>query len=112
MRRGRGRTLIDAIKEISVLQHYGQNDQHVLGCLDVLQDVEYLYTVMPYCAGGDLYGKLECIGDLKFVPNEEEARHYFRQILSVSIHYQQSPLFFFEIALKSSLILIFAQSSH
>lgn len=84
VRRGRGRNLVDPIKEISVLQHFGLNDQHVMGCLDVLQDAENLYTVMPYCGGGDLYGRLNALGELQLAPGEDEARHYFKQLLSVS----------------------------
>lgn len=32
----------------------GNYHANVLGCLEVLQDDDYLYTVMPYCNGGDL----------------------------------------------------------
>jgi serine/threonine protein kinase len=83
----RGRHLVDPIKEISVLQLLGKGsgDNHVIGCEEVLQDDQYLYTIMPYCAGGDLYGKLEISG-IQSYPDEDEARHYFKQLLSVSVY--------------------------
>ena len=82
----RGRHLVDPIKEISVLQLIGNgsnNGEHVMGCLEVLQDEQYLYTVMPHYPGGDLYGKFDMSG-LQLYPDEEEAREYFKQLLSVS----------------------------
>lgn len=82
----RGRHLVDPIKEISVLQLIGNNsssDKHVLGCIEVLQTEEFLYTVMPYCAGGDIYGHLDISG-LQLVPDEDQARIYFQQLLEVS----------------------------
>jgi len=84
----RGRHLAEPIKEISVLQLLGKGsgDSHVVGCLEVLQDDYFLYTIMPYCAGGDLMGKLEISGIQSF-PDEDEVRHYFKQLLSVSWHW-------------------------
>ena len=83
----RGRHLVDPIKEISVLQligHGGDDDEkHVMGCLEVLQDEDYLYTVMPFYPGGDLYGKLGLSGIQPYV-DEDETRKYFKQLLSVS----------------------------
>ena len=82
----RGRHLVDPIKEISVLQLIGNNnstENHVLGCIEVLQTDEFLYTVMPYCAGGELYGKLDISG-LQMYPDEIQARTYFQQLLKVS----------------------------
>lgn len=82
----RGRHLVDPIKEISVLRLIGNNDSsdnHVMGCMEVLQNDECLYTVMPYCAGGELFGKLDISG-LQQYPDEEQPRLYFGQMLKVS----------------------------
>jgi serine/threonine protein kinase len=82
----RGRHLADPIKEISVLQLIGNvsAEQHVMGCIEVLQDHDNLYTIMPYCPNGDLYGKLALSG-LQLYPDEEEARRYFQQLIKVRI---------------------------
>ncbi|CAB9525026.1 activated protein kinase catalytic subunit alpha-1 [Seminavis robusta] len=78
----RGRHLEDPIKEISVLQLIGNGsaaEHHVLGCNEVLQDAEHLYTVMPYCSGGELYSKFDT-SSAQMYPDEEEARRYFGQL--------------------------------
>jgi serine/threonine protein kinase len=85
------------IKEISAMQLIGNYHPNVLGCLDVLQDDDFLYTVMPYCSGGDLYGRLmgsqkklsEIENYAKNIPgchvDERQARIWFRQLLSVGL---------------------------
>ncbi|KAL3777295.1 LOW QUALITY PROTEIN: hypothetical protein ACHAWO_002121 [Cyclotella atomus] len=52
----RGRLLEDPIKEIAALQLIGGDHPNVLGSSEVLQDNECLYSVMPFCRGGDLFG--------------------------------------------------------
>jgi hypothetical protein len=84
----RGRLLEDPIKEVAAMQLVGNNSPHVLGPIDVLQDGEFLFTVMPYCSGGDLFGVV-----VKFAQESGEevgmpepvARYWFRQILWVSL---------------------------
>ena len=48
----------DPIKEVSALQLVGNYHPNIVGGLDVLQDDEYLYTVMPMCSGGDLFERV------------------------------------------------------
>ena len=43
------------VTEAATLQYVGNYHGNILGCLEVLQDDEYLYIVMPYCSGGDMY---------------------------------------------------------
>ena len=94
----RGRHLVDPIKEISVLQLIGHGVQgHVMGCLEVLQTDELLYTVMPHCEGGELYGKLDLSG-LQTCPDEEQARFYFRQLIKVSALHSDALLLFVAIS--------------
>lgn len=50
---------------------------HVLLPIDVIQDERYLYSIMPYCNGGDMFGLLD--ESTKF--NEPQARYWIRQIL-------------------------------
>jgi hypothetical protein len=83
----RGRLLEDPIKEVAAMQLVGNGSPHVLGPIDVLQDGEYLFTVMPYCSGGDLFGVVvkfaeESGGEIGMP--EPVARYWFRQILWVS----------------------------
>jgi serine/threonine protein kinase len=90
VQRLRGRHIEDPIKEIAAMQLLGNGNPHVLGSTEVLQDDNYLYSVMRYCRGGDLFGVV-----VKY--SEEEAgeggeagrmpepmvRYWFRQILKV-----------------------------
>ena len=90
----RGRHLEDPIKEISAMQLLGNYNKHVLGALEVLQDDMFLYTVMKYVPGGDLYGRLlgDCqartasreTGEGLYGFDEKQARFWFRQLLLVS----------------------------
>jgi serine/threonine protein kinase len=93
----RGKHLEDPIKEISAMQHIGNYHKHVLGIHEVLQDDEFLYTVMHYVPGGDLYGRLLGGSHTKSQPrslhqedslgfDEDQAREWFRQLLLVRYH--------------------------
>jgi hypothetical protein len=82
----RGRLLEDPVKEVAAMQMIGAEHPHVLGSMDVLQDGDFLYSVMPYCSGGDLFGVVvqyaeESGGDVGMP--EPVARYWFRQILWV-----------------------------
>lgn len=85
----RGRLLEDPVKEVAALQLLGegQNSPYVLSSSEVLQDGDFLYSVMPYCKGGDLFGVVvqyaEESGGEGGMP-EPVARYWFRQILGVS----------------------------
>jgi hypothetical protein len=86
--RARGRLLEDPIKEIAAMQLLGARHPHVLGSSEVLQDDEYLFSVMPYCSGGDLFGVVvkyaeDSGGDGGM--SEPIARYWFRQILQVRL---------------------------
>lgn len=84
----RGRLLEDPVKEVAALQLLGQHPHsNVLGSTEVLQDGDYLYSIMPYCRDGDLFGVVvqyaeESGGEIGMP--EPVARYWFRQILRVS----------------------------
>lgn len=82
----RGRLLEDPVKEVAAMQLLGTDHPHVLGSSEVLQDGNYLYSVMPFCKGGDLFGVVvqyaEESGGEGGMP-EPVARYWFRQILWV-----------------------------
>jgi len=48
--------------------------------LDLLSDERYLYSIMPYCDGGELFERL----DLNDRFSEDEARYWMDQVLNVS----------------------------
>jgi len=82
----RGRLLEDPVKEVAAMQLLGARHPNVLGCTEVLQDGDFLYSVMPYCRDGDLFGVVvqyaEESGGEVGMP-EPVARYWFRQILAV-----------------------------
>lgn len=85
----RGHLLEDPIKEVAAMQLIGNSSPHVLGPIEVLQDSEYLYTIMPYCSGGDLFGvvvKYAGESDGEIGMPEPIARFWFRQILKVGLN--------------------------
>lgn len=102
----RGRHLVDPIKEISVLQLIGKTsskDEHVMGANEVLSDSQYLYTVMPFYPGGDLYSKMELDG-LQLSPDEDDARKYFTQLLSALVFLQRKGICHRNICIENLLL--------
>lgn len=109
MKHLRGRHLEDPIKEVAALELLGNYHPNVLGSIEVLQDDDFLYTIMPFCSGGDLYGRIiggnhrrrvsessdtssqdsidqqQQQGPPKRV-DEAVARKWFRQLLDVSVN--------------------------
>ena len=94
----RGRLLEDPIKEIAAMQLIGNNHPNVLGSMEVLQDNDHLYSVMPFCRGGDLFGVVLELSERRQANESVEgaggmsepvARYWFRQIL-LGLHYLQS----------------------
>lgn len=83
----RGRLLEDPVKEIAAMQLIGTEHPNVLGSEEVLQDDDYLYSVMPYARGGDLFGYVVRDTELRGGDggmSEPVARYWFKQILEVS----------------------------
>ena len=84
----RGRLLEDPVKEVSAIQMLtARPHPNVLCSTEVLQDGNFLYSVMPYCKDGDLFGLVvqyaeESGGEIGMP--EPVARYWFRQILWVS----------------------------
>lgn len=52
-------------------------ESHIMMPLDLLSDDRHLYSIMPYCSGGELFDVLE----KKNRFSEAEARYWMRQIL-------------------------------
>jgi serine/threonine protein kinase len=101
----RGKHLEDPIKEVAAMQHLGNYEPNILGALESLQDDDYLYTVMTYLPGGDLFGRIngEAVGPPSSSPSsvtsylqpmgvsESQAREWFRQLLKVRKKERYSP---------------------
>uniref|UniRef100_A0A7S2EFN2 Protein kinase domain-containing protein n=1 Tax=Trieres chinensis TaxID=1514140 RepID=A0A7S2EFN2_TRICV len=88
----RGRLLEDPVKEIAAMQLLGNGDPHVLGSTEVLQDDDFLYSIMPYCRSGDLFGIVVSYAEDNGGEggmSEPVARYWFRQILK-GLHYLQT----------------------
>lgn len=98
IRQMKGRLAEDPMKEISTMQFLGLQNIHILGLIEVLQDEDYIYAVMPYCRGGDLLDVKEGYPEARMP--EPEARCCFRQILQVGIAVDAMILFFAYSALR------------
>jgi len=88
IQRHRGRLAEDPITEVSAMHYLAQQHSeltpdafmayhHVVVPLDLLSDERCLYSVLPYCNGGELFDRLE--QHEKF--SEQEARYWMRQLL-------------------------------
>lgn len=56
-------------------------NSNIMMPLDLLKDDSNLYSIMPYCDGGELFERL----DLNERFSEEEARYWMDQVLNVSV---------------------------
>lgn len=98
IRKERDKLAEDPIKEVGAMQFLKRwydaissstssdsfvsiGDTNVMMPMDLLSDDRYLYSVMPFCNGGELFEMLDM--NEKFT--EDEARHWMRQVLNVSV---------------------------
>jgi serine/threonine protein kinase len=106
--KARDKHMEDPLKEAAALLHVGSYHRHILGCIEVLQDDEYLYTVMRYCAGGDLHSCIQGGPDNKNQkhkePSENQARIWFRQLLEALFHLQKKGVCHRDISLENLLL--------
>lgn len=59
---------------------FAMKDTNIIMPLDLLSDERNLYSIMPYCDGGELFERL----DLNERFSEDEARYWMDQVLNVS----------------------------
>ena len=98
IRKERDRLAEDPIKEVSAMQYLmrwhqtlNQNSTgdsfaamtatNIMMPMDLLSDDRHLYSVMPFCDGGELFERLDV--EEKFT--DEEARYWMIQVLNVRI---------------------------
>ena len=75
-----GRSQEDPLKEIAVMQHLSDpGHPNVMGLVEVLEDPECIYLVLPFCDGGEICQWFE---RSRYMLREEVARGFFLQILS------------------------------
>jgi len=63
--------------------HTQGGSPNIVGILDDLSNEKYLYSFMPFCSGGDLFG---CVKQNGLI-SEPLARSCFRQFLNMSWFY-------------------------
>ena len=73
---------------------------HLMLPLDLLSDDRYLYSVMPYCDGGELFDRLDARA--KFT--EEEARFWMHQILDGLDNLQRAGICHRDMSLENLLV--------
>ena len=102
----RGRCLKDPVKEVAALELVGNSNRYVIGSVEVLQDNENLYSIMPYCNGGDLYSHImdEIASNGKGRIEEAYARRRFRDILKGLDHLQKKGISHRDLSLDNILI--------
>jgi serine/threonine protein kinase len=107
--------------EAAAMQHVGNYHPNVLGCIEVLRDATNLYTVLPYCPGGDLYRKIlgtsggatttfakaaakNCTTVQTNLPSEDQVRIWFRQLLAGLAHLQKKGVCHAALSLENLLL--------
>ena len=73
---------------------------HLMLPLDLLSDDRYLYSVMPYCDGGELFDRLD--QRLKF--SENETRYWMHQILEGLDNLQRAGICHRDMSLENLLV--------
>mmetsp|Transcript_17742 Transcript_17742/g.26888 ORF Transcript_17742/g.26888 Transcript_17742/m.26888 type:complete len:509 (-) Transcript_17742:52-1578(-) len=81
----RGKHLEDPLKEIQAMQLLGGFHPHIVRSRTALQDDKYLYSITDYCKDGDLYSVVMNDITIGGRVKENDARHWFRQLL-LSLH--------------------------
>jgi len=105
----------NALYEMAAMQSLGNNHPNVLGCYEVLCDGKYIYMIMPYCEGGELFQRLQNYRMLQIGNNdskhnsggglpEYEARYWFRQILNAMHHLQLHGICHRDLSLENVMI--------
>ena len=77
-----------------------------MGSIEVIQDDNFLYTIMPYCNGGDLYSHImeEVASSDEGRISESKARGYFLDILEGLNHMQKKGVVHRDLSLENILI--------
>ena len=83
IREYRGRTQENPIKELSSMQYLGDHP-NIMCQIECVEDRENIYSIMPFCDGGELYDIIESKGAM----TEPVARYYFIQILQAVLYLQ------------------------
>jgi serine/threonine protein kinase len=84
------------------MQLVGDYHPNIIGAIDILQDEDSLYTVMPYCSGGDLFGRI--VPEETNVVSEARARAWFRQLLAGLFHLQRKGVCHRDLCLENLLL--------
>ncbi|CAB9498137.1 activated protein kinase catalytic subunit alpha-1 [Seminavis robusta] len=121
IRKEKDRLAEDPIKEVSAMQylkqwhesHNGNSttggmeasnhsvmDTHIMMPLDLLSDDINLYSIMPYCDGGELFERLDT--NERF--SEDEARYWMHQLLSGLESLQRAGICHRDISLENLLV--------
>ena len=90
----------DPWQEVAAAQLIGDDYPNLLGILDALQDSANLYSVMPYCPGGDLYDYINSHDDRI----EDHARHCFTQVLKGLDQLQVAGIFHRDLSIENIMI--------
>eukprot|EP00565_Helicotheca_tamesis_P002676 CAMPEP_0185730532 /NCGR_PEP_ID=MMETSP1171-20130828/10173_1 /TAXON_ID=374046 /ORGANISM="Helicotheca tamensis, Strain CCMP826" /LENGTH=390 /DNA_ID=CAMNT_0028399603 /DNA_START=119 /DNA_END=1288 /DNA_ORIENTATION=- len=98
----RGRHMEDPVKEVSAMQFISLNGGHpnVMGCKDVLSDNKYLYSFMPFCTCGELFGYVDRDGRF----TEPVTRWWFRQLINGLYHLQKMGVCHRDLSLENILV--------
>jgi serine/threonine protein kinase len=87
----------DAMKEISAMQLISNKYECLMGCKEVLSNGKYIFVVMKYCSGGDLFDLIVDASSQNLANNvcpgltESQARTVFRKLVK-AVHTLHSEL--------------------
>jgi len=95
------------LHELGALQHLSkqpQENSHVIRLLDAFEDEVFLYMVMPYLSGGDLFSKLEEEGSESGLPEMEVATYIKQTAEGLAFMRQTSGLAHHDLSLENIML--------
>jgi serine/threonine protein kinase len=95
-----GRTQENPLMEITALQYLGDGHPGIVGQLECAMDSDNIYSIMRFYQGGELFDR---ISSLNSPMNEDQARHFFHQLVSALQRFQQLGIAHRDMSLENIL---------
>lgn len=100
IKRKQHRTQENPLQEIGALQYIGNKHPNVMGQRECLEDSEWIYSVMDYVDGGEVFEFVDSNGAME----ENKAREIFRQVLDGLEHLQSLNISHRDLSLENLLL--------
>jgi serine/threonine protein kinase len=87
------------LNELSALQYLGDEHPNLIGSIEICSDLNYIYSIMRFCSGGELFDYILTNGKV----NESEAKLIFYHLLQGLQILQEKGIAHLDISLENIL---------